>query len=83
MTQDEILELIRQHANTLANQAQAPMLNDIILRLARLLSESRGKLSKEDFNTLIHIGSVLYREGDSQFQARTDINAIMKNSLKN
>jgi hypothetical protein len=82
MTHDDILELFRQHATTLGAEAQAPMLNSIIIELAQLLAESRGKLTKETFDTLVHIGGVLYRAGDGQFQARSDVDAIMKHSLK-
>ena len=82
MTQDEILEMFRQHASSLANEAQAPMLSGAISKLAHLLAESRGRLSKENFDTLVRIGGILYSEGNTRFQARSDVDAIMKQSLK-
>lgn len=82
MTQTEILELFRQQASLLAPESQVPTLNNIIVELAKLLAESRGKLPKENFDSLVHIGSVLYREGNSRYEAHTDMDAIMKHSLK-
>lgn len=78
MTQDEILIMFRQHASS--HSVQTPMLNTVILDLAQLLADSRGKLSKEHFETLVRIGGALYKEGHSHFQARADVGAIMKES---
>ena len=78
MTKEEILKLFREEAETLGNIPDTQ--TDIIMRLAQLLAESRGKLSKENFEELIHIGAVLYQKGEGQFQARKDIASIMKQS---
>jgi len=81
MTQDQVVEMFREHART--DTTELPLLNTIILDLARLLAESRGKLSKENFDALIRIGGALYKEGHSQYQARTDVGAIMKSATEN
>ncbi|SNT35552.1 hypothetical protein SAMN06265795_12825 [Noviherbaspirillum humi] len=82
MTQEEILALFREHADTLPLEAQAPMLRDVILDLAQLLADSRGRLSKENFDTLTAIGGVLYRQAKSDFDAISDLDSMMKQSLK-
>lgn len=81
MTQDEILDMFRSEADHLP--LELPVANEIILELAQLLAESRGRLSKETFETLVHIGSVLYKKGRNQFDARADVAAIMKKSAEN
>lgn len=75
MTQDEILNIFRQEADKMSSDA-AP-LNDVILALAQLLADSRGKLSKENFEVLSKIGGVLYKEGKIQFNAKSDVDTIM------
>lgn len=81
MTQDEILEMFRAEASRMAVEA-APA-NEIILELAQLLADSRGRLSKENFETLVHIGGVLYKAGLEQFNARQDVAGIMQQSTRN
>jgi hypothetical protein len=81
MNQDEILAMFRQQADMMDKERSGR--NDLILKLAQLLADSRGTLSKENFETLLHIGAVLYKEGRSQFQARSDVNAIMSRSVEN
>jgi prefoldin subunit 5 len=81
MTQNEILDMFREQADKM--QAEIPSLNEVIFDLARLLADSRGKLSKENFDTLVHIGGLLYKEGRSRFQGKTDVDAIMKQSARN
>ncbi|KRB83868.1 MULTISPECIES: hypothetical protein [Oxalobacteraceae] len=76
MTQDEILDIFRQEADKIPSET-AP-LNDVILALAQLLADSRGKLSKENFEVLSKIGGVLYKEGKIQFNAKSDVDTIMK-----
>ena len=60
-------------------QQEAPK-SDLILGLARLLAESRGRLSKENFESLVELGAALYKEGHSQYQARSDVDIIMTRS---
>lgn len=81
MTQDEILGMFRSEADRIP--LELPIANEIILELAQLLAESRGRLSKETFETLVHIGGVLYKKGRNQFDARADVAAIMKQSAEN
>lgn len=81
MTQDEIVSMFRQHAASLPPESLS--LNSVILELAQLLADSRGRLSKENFETLVRIGGVLYKEGNSRFQACSDVNDIMKKSAEN
>jgi hypothetical protein len=78
MTQDDVLELFREQAARLG-EVQATQ-TDIILKLAQLLAESRGRLSQENFKELVHIGAVMYQEGLGQFRARTEVTAIMTKS---
>lgn len=82
MTQHDILDMFRAHAETLQQAAHASALSTVILDLAQLLAESRGKLSKENFETLLRIGGALYREGKSSFDARSDLSDIMKRSTE-
>lgn len=81
MTQDEVIDMFRERAKT--DSTELPLLNTIILDLAGLLAESRGRLSKENFDALIRIGGALYKEGNSQYQARTDVGDIMKSATEN
>ncbi|MFJ3046085.1 hypothetical protein ACIPEN_09650 [Herbaspirillum chlorophenolicum] len=81
MTQDEILRMFREQAEEV--QAALPTLNAIMMELADLLASSRGRLSKENFGVLVRLGGVLYKNGLSQFQARSDVAAIMKHSVEN
>src|SRR3569623_773276 len=81
MTQDEILSMFRQHAAKAPTEL--PPFNEVILKLATLLADSCGRLSKENFDTLVWIGGILYKEGNSRFQARSDVSDIMKLSAKN
>lgn len=80
MNQDDILSMFRQNAQEY--QSDPPALNLLILELASILADSKGRFSKEDFEAFIRMGSVLYKIGDSQFQARKDVSDIMKSSLE-
>jgi hypothetical protein len=80
MNQDDILSMFRQNAREY--QSELPVLNPMIFELARILADSKGRFSKEDFEAFIRMGSVLYKIGDSQFQARRDVSEIMKTSLE-
>jgi len=82
MTSEHIIELFRQHAGTIALEAQGPMLSNVINDLAQLLANLHGMLPKETFESLVRIGGVLYREGNSQYRAKSDIDAIMKKSSR-
>lgn len=79
MTQDEILGMFRKKALHLEPDAAA--LSTSILGLAQLLADSRGRLSKENFETLVLIGGALYKHGHDRFLGKHDVDAIMKNSL--
>ncbi|WP_194723748.1 hypothetical protein [Noviherbaspirillum malthae] len=81
MTQDEILTMFRQQAKDLPSNASA--LNTAILELAQLLADSRGRLSKENFEVLVRIGGALYKNGHNQFHGKNDVDAIMKHSHRN
>src|SRR3569832_1111099 len=81
MTQDEILSMFRQHAAKAPTEL--PPFIVVFLLLSTLLADSCGRLSKENFDTLVWIGGILYKEGNSRFQARSDVSDIMKQSAKN
>jgi hypothetical protein len=80
MKQEEILRMFRQQGEKMPNDSL--MLNDLILELAKLLADSRGKLSKENFEALVGVGGALYRMGNRQFQAKSDVSVIMKQSVE-
>ena len=80
MTHDEILKLFREEAALLG--AEPENQNDLILRLAQLLADSKGRLPKENFDELVHIGAVLYQKGLGQYNARADVAEIMRSSLE-
>lgn len=81
MTQDEILDMFRQQSD--CTTQELPTLNEVILELAQLLADSSERLSKENFETLVWIGGVLYKKGRDRFDAQSDVAKIMKNSAEN
>jgi hypothetical protein len=78
MTQDDVLGLFRQQAATLG-EVQSTQ-TDIIMRLAQLLADSNGRLSKDNFEELVYIGAVMYQESAAKFRARSEVAAIMQKS---
>jgi hypothetical protein len=80
MTQDEVLHLFRQQAADM--HKSMPTQADLIRDLSQLLADSRGRLSKENFDALVRIGAVLYKAGLDQFNARQNVNDIMQQSAK-
>ena len=80
MTQDEILDLFRQCAADMT--AVQPAQSDLILKLSQLLADSRGRLSKENFDMLVYIGAALYKSGQDQFNARQNVSDIMRRSAE-
>lgn len=80
MSQDEILDLFRQRASDM--QRDLPTQGDLIRQLSQLLADSRGKLSKENFDSLVHIGAVLYKVGLDQFNARQHVSDLMQHSVR-
>jgi hypothetical protein len=73
--------MFRQKAKDLPSEASA--LNAAILELAQLLADSRGRLSKENFDVLVRIGGTLYKNGHDQFDGKSDVDAIMRHSHRN
>lgn len=63
-------------------QKELPSQGDLIRELSQLLADSRGTLSKDNFDTLVHIGSALYKSGSDQFNARQNVSDIMQRSVK-
>lgn len=78
MNQEEVLEMFRDGAEQLGPIKESQ--RDVIRALADLLAHSHSRLSKEDFQALVAIGSVLYQEGLAQYNARQEIDSIMKKS---
>jgi hypothetical protein len=78
MTREEILDMFRQQSSAMVDQSLD--LNAVILTRAQLLADSSGRLSKENFEGLVAMGGVLYREGSRRYQGRSDIAAIMSHS---
>lgn len=81
MTQNEILDMFRQQSDSMPHAF--PKSNVIILELAQLLAESPDRLSNENFEILVRIGGILYKEGRDQFEARSDVAEIMRKSAEN
>ena len=80
MNQDDVLKLFRKEAASIEMVEESQ--SEIINRLAQLLADSRGRLSKENFDDLVHIGAVMYKEGLGKHRARTEVAATMKESLE-
>lgn len=80
MTQEEILEMFRLEASRMPLEPIPA--HETILVLADLLAQSRGRLSKENFETLVHVGGILYKAGSEQFNARQDVANVMQRSTK-
>lgn len=78
MTQNEVIDMFRTKAATLDTLPATQ--RDIILRLADLLAESKGRLSKENFETLVHIGAVMFKEANGKYKAGVEMAATMKKS---
>ncbi|HEV2612946.1 MAG TPA: hypothetical protein VGU61_21990 [Noviherbaspirillum sp.] len=81
MTQEEVLATFRQLASDV--ETELPGRNEVILELAQLLADSRGRLSKENFEALVRIGSALYKDGHTQFKGKSDVDTIMRRSSEN
>lgn len=79
MNQQDVLELFRKEARSLGAVQESQ--NEIINRLAQLLADSKGRLSKENFDALVHIGAVMYQEGLGKYRAKSEVAATMKESL--
>lgn len=79
MTLEEIYALFRQHAAEMQQNSSSK--GELIRKLAQLLADSRGKLSKENFDMLVHIGAALYKEGQDQYDARKNVSEIMQQSI--
>lgn len=79
MNQQDVLNMFRQEAESIDQVEESQ--GDIINKLAQLLAESRGRLSKENFEDLVHIGAVMYKEGLGKHRARAEVAATMKDSL--
>ena len=78
MTPDDVVQLFRETAETLhPNQASQ---NDAILQLAGLLAGSEDWLPRENFDALIGIGAVMFKDGLSQFRARAEVADMMTRS---
>jgi hypothetical protein len=80
MTRDDVLGLFREQVATLG-EVQSTQ-TDIIMRLAQLIADSNVRLSKDNFEVLVHIGAVMYQESAGQFRARSEVAAIMEKSAR-
>jgi len=80
MNQDDVLQLFRQHADSLGPIKESQ--RDIILLLAQVLAASRPDLSRTHFNSLVHVGAVMYQEGLAHFNARSETETLMKEAAE-
>jgi hypothetical protein len=78
MNKEVVLQLIREEAARLPLHASY---EQMVSQLADLLSESRGRLSRENFDQLVALGAALYKAGHSQFHARKDVAELMDKSV--
>jgi hypothetical protein len=79
MSQDDVLQVFRQQADMLG--AIQDSQRDIILALAEVLAEAEPYMQKRHFDTLVHIGAVMYQEGLAQFNARSETDTLMEASV--
>lgn len=75
---DLVLRLIRERSVSIDEHATY---EEMVNGLADLLSDSRGRFSKEVFEQLVTLGAVLYKAGLSQYRARGEIASLMKKSI--
>jgi hypothetical protein len=80
MRQQDVLELFRNEAESLGNVENSQ--SEIINKLAQLLADCGGQLSKENFDDLVHIGAVMYKEGLGKHRARSEVAATLRESLE-
>lgn len=78
MDKHVVLQLMREEAGRMAAH---PSYEELVSQLADLLSDSRGRLSRENFDQLIGLGAALYKAGHSQFHARKDVAEMMNKSV--
>ncbi len=78
MEKKEVLQLMREQAEALKEH---PSYEQLVNQLADLLADSRGRLSKKNFEDLVSLGAALYKAGLSQFTARKDVTELMNKSV--
>jgi hypothetical protein len=79
MNQGDVIALFKQEAATLGRIEASQ--SDIILKLAQLIADVNRKLSPSDRERLLYIGAVMYQEASSQFEARKEMDSLMKTSV--
>jgi hypothetical protein len=79
MNQRDVLTLFKQEAEKFDQMHYRK--NDIILSFSQLIANSSEHLSQENFDALVHIGAIIYKEWVTQTNARSDIATIMKDSI--
>ncbi|HTH45426.1 MAG TPA: hypothetical protein VL528_10120 [Oxalicibacterium sp.] len=79
MNQSDVVKLFKQQASTLGRIEASQ--SDIILKLAQLIADVNQKLSSADLDRLLYIGAVMYQEAANQFEARKDMDSLMKTSI--
>jgi hypothetical protein len=79
MTEDEVLKRIRKEADDLP--VTDTVQGDTIMQFLSVLAESQALLPPENFDRLMHIAALLYKEGLSNFRARTEVAVTMDASV--
>lgn len=80
MTQQDIIELFRQESHYLGRVPNSQA--GIIVKLADVIAAVGADISQEDFDALIHIGAVMYQEGEGLYRARHEVAETMLHSVQ-
>jgi hypothetical protein len=80
MTQLDVVMLFNTQAKDLGTDHTTE--DNTISRLAQFLADSEGRLSKEDFDFLTHMGALMYKHGLGQYTARADVAVVMSKSAR-
>lgn len=78
MDKDVVLRLIRERSTFIDEHATY---EEMVNGLAALLSDSKGRFSKEVFEQLVNLGAALYKAGLSQYRARGEVATLMEKSV--
>jgi hypothetical protein len=73
-----VLRLIRERSISIDEHATY---EEMVNSLAALLSDSKGRFSKEVFEQLVTLGAALYKAGLSQYRARGEVANLMEKSV--
>lgn len=79
MNQGDVIALFKREAATLGRIEASQ--SDIILKLAQLIADVNRKLSPAELDRLLYVGAVMYQQASRQFEARKEMDGLMKTSV--